>query len=187
TLVLMGYDLKLKNVVIEKSLARNLPPVLGDRSALQQVMLNLLTNAAQAVAHNPPERRRLIRVATAFLDQRVLVRISDSGPGIPDDVVPHLFTPFFTTKEPGQGTGLGLSISYSIIESHGGQITLESSNGGGTGQATGTGATFVVDLPPASEDLVEERRAEPAPDQVRAAVRRTILLVDDDPAVRRLV
>src|SRR5204863_7077376 len=101
--------------------------------------LNLLNNAAQAVAENKPGRRRLICVNTWF-DQRVRMRVSDSGPGIPDHVVPQLFTPFFTTKEPGQGTGLGLSITYSIVEAHGGRISLERPPDGG--------AAFLVDLPP---------------------------------------
>src|SRR5436190_11136496 len=115
TISLMSYDLRLKDIAIDKTLAAGLPDVLGDRHALQQVTLNLLTNAAHAVAQNPPGRPRTIRVDTSF-DDRVRVRVADSGPGIPDAVVANLFTPFFTTKEPGQGTGLGLSISYSIME-----------------------------------------------------------------------
>src|SRR5439155_1448333 len=82
--------------------------LVGDRHALQQMVLNLLNNAAQAVADNKPGQRRLICINTSF-DHRVRMRVSDSGPGIPDEVMPQLFTPFFTTKEPGQGTGLGLS------------------------------------------------------------------------------
>jgi CheY-like chemotaxis protein len=151
--------------------------VLGDRHALQQVMLNLLTNAAHAVAQNPPGRRRMIRVVT-WCDDRVRLRVADTGPGIPDDVVPNLFTPFFTTKEPGQGTGLGLSISYSIIESHGGQIALERPADGG--------AVFLIDLPPAADGEAAGQPA-PAPAPVGTAAKRWILLVDDDPAVRRMV
>src|SRR2546429_4232001 len=95
------------------------PRVLGDRHALQQVLLNLLNNAAQAVAENPPDRPRVIRIATWF-DDRVRMSVADSGRGITDDALPHLFTSFFTTKEPGQVTGLGLSITYSIVGAHGG-------------------------------------------------------------------
>ncbi len=177
TMALMSYDLKLKNISIEKNLARGMPEVLGDGHALQQVVLNLLTNAAHAVAQNPPERRRVIRVVTWF-DDRVRLRVADTGPGIPDDVVPHLFTPFFTTKEPGQGTGLGLSITYSIIESHGGQIHLERPAEGG--------AVFQVDLPPAP-GMVVAGEATPATLPGPAPAKHTILLVDDDPAVRRMV
>ena len=73
------------------------------------------------------------------------MRIADTGPGIPDALLPHLFTPFFTTKEPGQGTGLGLSITHSIVEAHGGRVALERS-ADGSGRE---GAAFLVDLPPA--------------------------------------
>jgi len=138
TVLLMAHDLKLKDITVEKVLP-TIPEILGDRHALQQAVLNLLNNAAQAVAENKPGRRRLICVNTWF-DQRVRMRVSDSGPGIPDDVVPQLFTPFFTTKEPGQGTGLGLSITYSIVEAHGGRISVERPPDGG--------AAFLVDLPP---------------------------------------
>jgi CheY-like chemotaxis protein len=177
TLVLMSYDLKLKDIAIEKNLAADLPAVLGDQHALQQVMLNLLTNAAHAAAAHRPVRPPTIEVVT-WSDDRVHVRVADSGAGIPDDVVPHLFTPFFTTKEPGSGTGLGLSIAYSIVESHGGHIALE--------RPADRGAVFLVDLPFAGDTRpgeVSAADAAPAP----PAVKRTILLVDDDPAVRRMV
>jgi PAS domain S-box-containing protein len=178
TLVLMSYDLKLKDVAIEKNLAADLPAVMGDRHALQQVMLNLLTNAAHAAAGHRPVRPPTIQVAT-WCDDRVHVRVADSGAGISEDVVPHLFTPFFTTKEQGSGTGLGLSITYSIVESHGGHITLE--------RPADSGAVFLVDLPPAAADAPagEAPAAEAAPPP--PPVKRTILLVDDDPAVRRMV
>ncbi|HYT04131.1 MAG TPA: ATP-binding protein [Gemmatimonadales bacterium] len=174
TLLLMSYDLTLKDITVDMNLA-TVPVILGDRHALQQVVLNLLNNAAQAVMSNPPGRERVIQLSSWF-DDRVRLRVADSGPGIPDDVLPQLFTPFFTTKEPGQGTGLGLSITYSIVEAHGGRVTVERPSGGG--------AAFLVDLPPAPADA--PRRATPAPDAAPAA-RRTILLVDDDPAVRRMV
>src|SRR5256884_168203 len=88
TILLMAHDLKLKDITVEKVLP-TIPEILGDRHALQQAVLNLLNNAAQAVAENKPGRRRLICVNT-WSDQRVRMRLSDSGPGIPDDVVPQL-------------------------------------------------------------------------------------------------
>jgi two-component system NtrC family sensor kinase len=183
TLLLMSYDLTLKEITIERDLAP-VPRVLGDAHALQQVVLNLLNNAAQAIAANAPGRRRVVRVSTWFED-RVRLRVADTGTGIPDEVLPHLFTPFFTTKEPGEGTGLGLSITYSIVEAHGGHITVVRPLEGG--------AAFVVDLPPAPQELAAATPAASAdaaaspPPPAPPATKRAILLVDDDPAVRRMV
>src|SRR3989440_12407396 len=162
TLLLMSYDLKLKDVTIEKSLAP-LPPVLGDRHALQQVVINLLNNAAQAVAENPPERPRVI-LLTTWVDDRVRMRVTDSGAGIAEAVLPHIFTPFFTTKEPGEGTGLGLSITYSIVDAHGGRITVERPAGGG--------AAFLVDLPAAPADVALRATPVPAPAPAAPAAKR---------------
>ena len=185
TLMLMSYDLRLRDIEVAKDLAADLPGVLGDRHALQQVVLNLVTNAAQAVSDNPPDRARAVSVRT-WSDGAVHLRITDSGPGISPEVQAQLFTPFFTTKEPGQGTGLGLSISYSIVEAHGGRITVE--------QPPEGGASFRVDLPAAlpAEEAVARipeiaapargGRAKAAPSQQRA-----ILVVDDDPAIQRVV
>jgi two-component system NtrC family sensor kinase len=138
-LLLMSYDLKLQDIEIARELAGELPDVFGDQHALQQVFLNLLTNAAHALARTPPGTPRRILVQTWF-DGRVRARVADTGPGIAEDVAPHIFTPFFTTKEPGEGTGLGLSIAYSIVEAHGGRIALEHAPEGG--------AAFLLDLPP---------------------------------------
>jgi two-component system NtrC family sensor kinase len=182
TLSLTSYDLKLQDIQVERELSGALPDVFGDRHGLQQVVLNLVTNAAHAVAENPRERPREITVSTWF-DGQVHVRVADTGPGIPDEIAQSVFTPFFTTKEPGKGTGLGLSITYSIVESHGGQITLEPRGPRG-------GAAFRVDLPPAPADAVRPAltpvHGTPA---VNAAptVKRTILLVDADPAVQRTI
>ena len=180
TLLLMSYDLKLKDIAIEVDLAPRLPGVLGDRHAVQQVMLNLLTNAAQAVDAAPPGGPRRVHVR-AWFDNLVHVRVTDTGPGIPDDIVPHIFTPFFTTKEPGHGTGLGLSITYSIIEAHGGHIAHERPPEGG--------AAFRIDLPAAAPGAARRRTVaeDAAPLPLPPAVKRSILLVDDDPAVGLLV
>src|SRR5207237_556850 len=168
TLLLMSYDFQLKDIAIDKDLAP-VPPVLGDRHALQQVVINLLTNAAQAVSENPPERPRRI-LLRSWADDRVRLRVADSGPGIPDDVLPHLFTPFFTTKEPGQGTGLGLSITYSIVEAHGGRIAVERPAEGG--------AAFLVDLPPAPAGVALHLTPVPEPAPAPPSAKRAILLVD---------
>jgi len=178
TLLLTSYDLKLQGVEVERDLEPELPDVLGDRHALQQVVLNLLTNAGHAVAQNPDSRPRRISVRTWF-DGQVHLRIADSGPGIPDDVLPHLFTPFFTTKEPGQGTGLGLSITYSIVEVHGGRIAVERPEAGG--------AAFRIDLPRAAADAPARVPVTDVDPPEPPATKRRILLVDEDPGVRRVV
>ena len=188
TLSLTSYDLKLKDIQVERELSGALPDVFGDRHGLQQVVLNLVTNAAHAVAENPRERPREITVSTWF-DGQVHLRVADTGPGIPDEVAQSVFTPFFTTKEPGKGTGLGLSITYSIVESHGGQITLEPRTPR-DGRGGGGGAAFRVDLPPAPADAVRPAltpvHGTPAVTGSPAA-KRTILLVDADPAVQRTI
>jgi PAS domain S-box-containing protein len=182
TLSLTAYDLKLQDITVERELSGALPDVFGDRHGLQQVVLNLLTNAAHAVAENPRERPRQITVSTWF-DGQVHLRVADTGPGISDEVAQSVFTPFFTTKEPGKGTGLGLSITYSIVESHGGQIALEPRGPRG-------GAAFRVDLPPAPADAVRPALTPVHGTPTVAAaptVKRTILLVDADPAVQRTI
>ncbi|HEV2670815.1 MAG TPA: ATP-binding protein [Gemmatimonadales bacterium] len=184
TLSLTAYDHKLTDITVTRALSGALPEVLGDRHGLQQVVLNLVTNAAHAVAENPRDRPREITVSTWF-DGQVHLRVADSGPGIPEQVRQSVFTPFFTTKEPGKGTGLGLSITYSIVESHGGHITIEPAPASG-------GAAFRVDLPPAPADVVAQAKT-PAAAQPEGStagthfVKRTILLVDGDPAVQRTI
>jgi len=180
TLALTAYELKLTDITVERELSGALPEVFGDRHGLQQAVLNLVTNAAHAVADNPRERPREITVSTWF-DGQVHLRVADTGPGISDEIAPSVFTPFFTTKEPGKGTGLGLSITYSIVESHGGQISLEPRGARG-------GAAFRVDLPPAPADAARPVKTPlPQPAVAAPAVKRTILLVDGDPAVQRTI
>ena len=168
TLFLMGWELKLQSITVEKHLATDLPPVRGDRQQLQQVVLNLMSNATQAVTGLPPGLPRRIALSAAAEGDRVVVRVADTGLGIPADVLPQIFSPFFTTKPQGEGTGLGLFISYGIVEEHGGTLTA--------GSRPGAGATFTVSIPCAR------------PDEATApTARRRILVVDDDPGVRRMV
>jgi two-component system NtrC family sensor kinase len=178
TLQLMEYDLKIADVEVHRDLRPALPHVLGDLHSLQQVALNLLTNAAQAVAENRPGLPRAITVST-WSDDLVHLRVADTGPGINDVVAQNVFTPFFTTKEPGKGTGLGLSITYTIVENHGGRITVERPSTGG--------AAFRVDLPPVPADASAPAPRIRPPAPALPHTKRTVLLVDDDLAVRRMV
>lgn len=109
-----------RGVTISSHLAETLPPVRADRVQMEQVVLNLLKNAADAMAEQP---RRVLSVATSAIGTGVAVAVSDSGPGLSEEAQRHLFEPFFTTK--ADGLGLGLSLSRSIVEAHGGHLSAE--------------------------------------------------------------
>ena len=139
-LLLVGPELGRHGTVLHTSLATDLPPVMGDRVQLQQVLLNLLLNAAEAVREVPPERRRLVVRAT--LEQRedgswAVVAVEDAGVGFGEDEAARLFEAFYTTK-PG-GLGMGLSISRSIVDGHRGRLWATAN--------PGHGATFQFALP----------------------------------------
>jgi signal transduction histidine kinase len=117
----------LKSVVVKRQLG-DIPPIVCSPSQVNQVFLNLVTNAVQAM----PDERGTITLTTRAADGGVAVDIADDGRGIAPEVLPKIFDPFFSTKEIGKGTGLGLSISYKIVEQHGGRIDVESQVGAGT-------------------------------------------------------
>jgi two-component system NtrC family sensor kinase len=171
TSALLSYDLKLRGIDLEQHFDPAGPAVLADPYELQQVMLNLITNAMHALAELEPERPRTILVTTRSSESEVRLTVEDSGHGIPDDLLPRLFTPFFTTKEPGRGTGLGLSISYGMVQAHGGKLSHAASELGG--------ALFLIVLP-AYETSVTEVNG-------RATAQRSVLLVDNDISVHRVV
>jgi len=148
------------------------PPVRANESRLGQVFLNLVVNAAQAIVEGAVERN-VIRIATSVDQQgRVVVRIADTGPGIPAEARKRLFTPFFTTKPVGAGTGLGLSICHRIVTALGGEISFDSELGKGT--------EFRVVLPaaPAEEAFTTAPRA-----ALPASTRRGRIMVIDDEAI----
>jgi two-component system, NtrC family, sensor kinase len=177
TLGLMAYELKRRDVVAEIVVAPGLPPVLGERHQLQQVALNLLGNAVHAVGDLPPGRPRRVTISLQEEQGHVVLRVADTGPGISDAVRAQMFSPFFTTKAPGEGTGLGLFVSYGIAEAHGGTLSVES--------RPGPGATLVLSLPAAGR---ESAPASPAPPSGPGETPpRRILVVDDDPVVRQVV
>jgi PAS domain S-box-containing protein len=148
------------------------PPVLGDPARLGQVILNLLVNAGQAIGEGKPDRNT-ITVSTAIeLDGRVRVEVADTGPGIPDDVRPRIFTPFFTTKPAGQGTGLGLAICQQTVAAMGGEMEVRS--------RPGEGAAFALLLPAAP---VAARPAAAAAPAGAGGPRGRVLVVDDEPYV----
>jgi signal transduction histidine kinase len=108
-----------------------LPPLWGDRSAIGQVFLNLLLNAAQALPEGHAEENEIV-LTTSVVEGELAVEIRDTGAGIPRDVLPHIFEQFYTTKPIGEGTGLGLAVSHRIVTDHGGQILVDSEIGRGS-------------------------------------------------------
>jgi two-component system NtrC family sensor kinase len=136
-LELRAYELKVSNIEVSTDLASDLAETMADPHQLQQVFLNLIVNAEQAMieAHG----KGLLRLSTRSEAGKVLIFFSDDGPGIARENQRRIFEPFFTTKPVGKGTGLGLSICQAIIGEHGGRIDVESTVGRGT--------TFIIEIP----------------------------------------
>jgi PAS domain S-box-containing protein len=183
TAALRSYESKIKNVQVRMNLASGLPRTMADPHQLQQVVLNLLINAEQAVFEGRGQGS--VRIRT-WSEQRengphIFLEVADDGPGIPSEIAPRIFDPFFTTKAPDIGTGLGLSIVYGIIRQHDGEVSFDSQSD--------AGAKFVVDLPVVAPPA--EMSNQPALDssinnsESRSASR--ILVVEDEPTVARLV
>jgi two-component system NtrC family sensor kinase len=131
---MMGNELAISNVVVERRFDPQIPEILTDRNQLVQVFVNLVKNAIDAM----PTGGHLT-VTTRLREGRAAIAIRDTGCGMSPDHVERVFMPFFTTKDPGKGTGLGLSVSYTIIRDFGGDFYVES--------ALGKGSTFTVELP----------------------------------------
>ena len=133
-LTLTNYAFEGTGVGLRRELARDLPPLLADQHMIEQVLMNLILNAVQAIRGDG-----LVTVRSGTDGPWCTIEVEDTGCGIPPDILPKIFDPFFTTKGQGEGTGLGLSVSLGIVERHGGQIAVKSQVGQGT--------TFTVKLP----------------------------------------
>jgi two-component system NtrC family sensor kinase len=149
TLFLFEDQSLFHNIAIEKQLGDNLPPIQADIQQLNHLFMNIIHNAAQAM-----EGEGKLTVSTFQVSDKkdICIEISDSGPGIPPDILPHIFEPFFTTKEEGEGTGLGLSLAYGIVENHKGQITARNKPDGG--------AVFTITFPVTDQGNDGDQRAE---------------------------
>jgi PAS domain S-box-containing protein len=172
TLALRDYDLRLSNVRVHYDLAPDLPMTAADPHQLQQVFLNLVNNAVDAILEHSSEGD--LWVSSKAIEGRLIVEFKDSGPGVKD--ASRVFDPFYTTKPVGKGTGLGLSICYGIVSEHGGSIRVSNQQP--------SGACFTIELPhhraAAAEDVM--------PDGGAVAVRGArILLVDHDVSVLEAV
>jgi two-component system NtrC family sensor kinase len=174
TVELRGYELQVNNIEIRRDLDSSLPKTIADAHQLQQVFLNIVTNAEQAMLEAHGKGCLTIRTHTDTQNARIIVELSDDGPGIPEAHLTRIFDPFFTTKEVGKGTGLGLSLSYGMIKEHDGNIYARS--------RLGEGSTFIIELPiiaPVPEGLTPERM--PHALQFENLIRgKRALVVDDE-------
>lgn len=179
TLALRSYELKIENIEVTTDLAPDLPATLADPHQLQQVLLNLLLNAEQALLENRGHGH--VHVATRRVgSDRLALEVSDDGPGIRRDTLNRVFDPFYTTKPRGVGTGLGLSIVYGIVRHHGGDVTVESS--------PGRGAKFRVELPIVSPKEPPHARGSRGRSRERAAVPPSrVLIVEDELTIGQLL
>jgi signal transduction histidine kinase len=134
-LKLTEYLLSKREVTVIKRLSPDVPELTVDQNKMEQVFLNIILNAVQAMDNGRPKQRI---IETSSDDWYCSASFADSGSGIPEAVMPHIFEPFFSTKPVGEGTGLGLSVSKSIVEQHSGKIIV---------QTSGQGARFTVRIP----------------------------------------
>ena len=171
------YSLETRNVEVRQELADDLPPVRANRAQLEQVVVNVIVNAEQALDRETT-RARVITVRTRPAGENVALHVADNGPGIRGEHLDRIFDPFFTTKPPGEGTGLGLSLVHTIVNEHGGSMRVEST--------PERGAEFVIELP------VADTRAFGAPPRGRASrgaapTPLRVLVVDDERSIRELL
>lgn len=168
---LREYHITTDNIGLVRRLDNTLPRISGDFYQIQQIFLNLINNAYEAIKLSGKGDK--ITVQTEPKAGRVHIEVADNGPGMSDEVKRKIFDPFFTTKEAGQGTGLGLSISHGIIKAHGGNLSVASS--------PGKGARFIIELPVGESfsAVMSEENAE------KAVKGKRILVVDDELSVRR--
>lgn len=182
TILLLKNQLMAHRVELTFTAEPGLPEVEVHANQIKQVFVNIINNAAQAIRSAGTSGGRITVLAKCWLDG-VAVSISDNGPGMPESVAQHVFEPFFSTKSEGEGTGLGLSICHGIVKEHGGSMTVD--------PGLGSGATFTVELPGASQgrlasatDLVAEAPA--SAEAVAPAApheRLRVLVVDDEPHI----
>jgi signal transduction histidine kinase len=177
TLALRQHEQRLANITLVNGLALGLPTVFADPHQVQQVVLNLVINAEQAMVSAHGRGALVVRSWHDADRDTVLVEIADDGPGVPEDVLPKIFDPFFTTKEVGKGTGLGLTVAYAIIQEHGGTISAAS--------RAGEGASFRIELPTAAARPTAIRPPIAAPERALAGA--AVLIVEDEPALASAV
>jgi two-component system NtrC family sensor kinase len=173
SLQLLAHALHLDNVMVHRHLADNLPLIGADATQLQQVVVNLLLNAQQALHETSASRQVTLTTRYDPSRARVILEVADTGPGIPSQLQARIFEPFFTTKPVGIGTGLGLPVCQGIIEGHGGTMSVMS--------RPGHGAVFCIELPVGAMPAPQPPESEaPLPSSPTA-----ILIVDDEIGIAR--
>ncbi len=173
-LLLVRPTLDHCNIRVDLFLEGAQSQTVGSPHQLEQVLLNIINNAIQAME---PQGGGILTITSGSSLDVVWVSIADSGPGIPDEILPHIFDPFFTTKAERKGTGLGLSVSYGIIKAHGGELRVQT--------APGQGARFIVELP--IMDAVDEQPVTHKQPTPSAKQRRRILVVDDEELIGEVI
>jgi len=176
TIELVEYDLKSKGITFVRKFGKNLPFISGDFYQLQQVFINLITNASQAILSE--KKSGTIVFTSRVTDDCVEITVEDDGPGIPPDILGKIFDPFFTTKEVGKGTGLGLSVSFGIVHEHNGRITVRSELKKGT--------IFTLTFP-FLEDSNGFEDSEEKKTSVQNVTGKKILIVDDEEVILSLL
>jgi PAS domain S-box-containing protein len=172
-MTLLAYPLRVDNVDVQQNLADDLPPLWADRHQLHQVLINLITNAHQALRERPTPRRLELTTRYDSVASMVTLEVADTGPGIPPALQERIFEPFFTTKPPGVGTGLGLPFCRGIIEGHGGTISVESQ--------VSRGAVFRIKLPVEAVPVTVSEI--PVPEALLPVKGKAILIIDDEPGI----
>ena len=177
TLALRINQLTVSGIAVEKKFARGLPPVMADPHQLEQVFLNLLLNAEQAMLEGKTGGRIILNTTVSRDGRMVHAEVIDDGPGIPQDALPHVFEPFFSTKPVGSGTGLGLSVSYGIVEEHGGHLVVESRPGR---------TVFRLEMPVAQSAAAQRAKPAGSP-MIVTGEGRIALVVEDEASVLDLI
>ena len=178
TLALRAYEQRVSNITVIDALAAGLPQVFADHHQVQQVLLNLIINAEQAMLSANGRGVLVVRTWYDPGQESVILEINDNGPGIAEELQSKLFDPFFTTKEVGQGTGLGLTVAYAIVQEHGGRIRLES--------LPSRGASFYVELPVTGGKLPPPPVTR-AQGDVEVVAGASVLVVEDEVALAAAV